>query len=45
MKFSYTKNPESECFCKESKSYKKNPAVGRGGGGGVARVSDIFFVF
>ena len=47
MKFSYTKNPESD-FYKESKSYKKKkkkkkPAVERGGGVGVARVSDFFF--
>ena len=46
MKFSYTKNPESELFYKESKSNKKKIlAVGRGGGGGVARVSDFFFLF
>ena len=44
MKFSYTKNPESEFFNKESKSNKKNLVVGRGGSGGVARVSDFFFV-
>ena len=30
-------------FYKESKSDKKNLAGGRGGGGGVARVSDFFF--
>ena len=29
-------------FYKESKPNKKNLAVGRGGGGGVARVSDFF---
>ena len=44
MKFSFTKNPESEFFYKEFKSNKKkkkkNLAVGRGGG--VARVSDFF---
>ena len=32
-------------FYNESKSNKKNLAVGRGGGGGVARVSDFFFLF
>ena len=47
MKSSYTKNMESEFFFyKESKSNKKkNLAVGRGGGRGVARVSDFFFLF
>ena len=47
MKFSYTKNLESEFFYKESKSNNKNKilAVGRGGGGGVARVSEFFFLF
>ena len=45
MKFSYTKNPESEFFYIESKSNKKNLVVGRGGGGDVARVSDFFFFF
>ena len=45
MKFSYTKNPESEFFYEESKSNrtKKNLAVGRGEG--VARVSKFFFLF
>ena len=44
MKFSYTKNLESVFFCKESKSNKQNIlAVGRGGGGDMARVSDSFF--
>ena len=36
VKFSYTKNMESEFFYKESKSnkkFKKNLAVGRAGGG------------
>ena len=43
MKFSYTKNPESEFFYKESKSNKqKSLAVWRRGGGCVARVSDFF---
>ena len=51
MKFSYTKNPESEYFYKESKSNKKKiwrlGGEGRewggvGWGGGVARVSDFF---
>ena len=45
MKFSYTKNLESDFFYKESKSNQKNLAVGRGGGGGVARVSDFFSFF
>ena len=44
MKFSFTKNPESEFSYKESKSNKKkkkkNLTGGRGGDGGVARVSD-----
>ena len=43
MKFSYTKNPESD-FYKESKS-KKNLAVRREGGGGVSRVCAFFFLF
>ena len=47
MKYSFTKNPESDFFYKESKSNKKkkkkkNLAGGRGGGGVVARVSDFF---
>ena len=42
MKFSFTKNPESD-FYKESKSNKKNLAGGGGEGVGVARVSDFFF--
>ena len=43
MKFSYTKNLESD-FYKESKfnNKNKNLTVWRGGGGGVARVSDFF---
>ena len=47
VKFSYTKNPESDFFYKESKSNKKkkNLAAGRGGDGGVARVSDFLFSF
>ena len=51
MKFSYTKNPESEFLYKETKSNQKKKkkkkilAVGRGGGGGVARVSDFFSFF
>ena len=40
MKFSFTKNPESDFSYKESKPNKKNLAGGRGGG--VARVSDFF---
>ena len=43
MKISFTKNPESDFFYKESKSNKKNLAGGRGGGEGVARESDFFF--
>ena len=42
MKFSFAKNPESDFFYKKSKSNKKILAVGRGGGGVVARVSDFF---
>ena len=42
MKFSNTKNTESEFFYNESKSKKKNLAAERGGGRGVARVSDFF---
>ena len=46
MKFSYTKNTESDfLFIKKPNLTKKNLAVGRGGGGCVARVSDIFFFF
>ena len=47
MKFFYTKNMESDFFLyKETKSNKKKIlAVGRGGGGGVARVSDFFYLF
>ena len=42
MKFSFTKNPESEFFIKNPKSNKKKIlAGGRGGGGGVARVCDF----
>ena len=33
MKFSFTKNLESDFFYKESKSNKKNLAVARGGVG------------
>ena len=43
MKFSFTKNPENEFYYKESKSNKKILTGGRGGDGGVARVSDFFF--
>ena len=46
MKYSFTKNPESEFFIKNpnltKKKKKKILAGGRGGGGGVARVSDFF---
>ena len=44
MKFSYTKNTVSDFFYKETKS-KKNLVVGRGWGGGVARVSHFFSFF
>ena len=44
MKFSFTKNLESEFSDKESNSNnKKNLTGGRGGDWGVARVSDFFF--
>ena len=42
MSYSYTKNLESEFFYKKTKPNKKILAVGRGGGGGVARVSNFF---
>ena len=45
MKFSYTKNPESDFFYKESrqqKHNKKNSGGWAGGDGGVARVSEFF---
>ena len=46
MKFSYTKNLESELFIKNPNlTKKKNLAVGSGGGKGVARVSFFFFSF
>ena len=45
MKFSYTKNPESDFFITNPNLTKKNLAVGRGGDGGVARVSDFFSLF
>ena len=54
MKFSYTKNTESDFFNKESKSNKKNKknsggwegrGWGGGGGGGGGRVSDLVFLF
>ena len=40
MKFSYTKNTESDFFYKETKLNKK---IWRLGGEGVARVSDFIF--
>ena len=43
MKFSFTKNPESEFFYKEFKSNKNNSGVWEGRGWGVARVSDYIF--
>ena len=48
MKFSFTKNPESDFFFIKNtnltkKKKKKILADGRGWGGGVARVSDFFF--
>ena len=46
MKFSFTKNPESAFFYKESKSNKKKNSGGcegaRLGGGGLARVRFFF---
>ena len=42
MKFSYTKNPESEFFCKESKYNKNNFGGWEGMVWGVARESDFF---
>ena len=46
MKFSITKNPESEFSDKESKSNKKKILTGRRGGDwGVARVSEFLFFF
>ena len=41
VKFSFTKNPESDFFIKNLK-LTTFLAVGRGGGGVVARVSDFF---
>ena len=44
MKFSYTKNPESEFFIKSlNLTKKKNFGGWEGRGRGVARVSDFFF--
>ena len=44
MKFSFTKNLESECFIKHPNLTKKKKKFWRmGGAGGVARVSDFFF--
>ena len=51
MKFSYTKNPESDFFfiknpnLKKKKKKKKFCRLGGEGMGGVARVSDFFFFF
>ena len=43
MKFSYSKNLESDFFfIKNPNLTKKILAVGRGGGGCVARLSDFF---
>ena len=44
MKYSFTKNPESEFFIKNPNLTKKKKILAgeRGGGGGVARVSDFF---
>ena len=42
---SYTKNPESDFFYKESKSNKKNSGSREGTGGGVARVSYFIYFF
>ena len=43
MKYSFTKNPESIFFIKNTNLTKKILAVEREVRGGVARVSDIFF--
>ena len=45
MKFSYTKNPESDFFIKNPNltKKKKNLSIRRGEGGALARVSDFFF--
>ena len=45
MNFSYIKNPESEFFIKNLNLTKKILAVGRGGTGRVARVSDFIYFF
>ena len=45
MKFSYTKNTESDFFYKESKSNKNKSGSWEGRGWGVARVSDFFSFF
>ena len=46
MKFSYTKNLESEFFIKNlNLTKKKNFGGWEGRGRGVARVSDFFFYF
>ena len=47
MKFSYTKNPESD-FYRESKSNKKKKKFWHSageGGRGVVRISDFFSIF
>ena len=43
MKFTFTKNPESDFLIKDPNLTKKILAGGRGGSGEVARVSDFFF--
>ena len=48
MKFSYTKNPESQFFFIKNPNLTKRRKIlagGRGWGGGVARVSDIFLFY
>ena len=48
MKFSYTKNTESEFFIKNpnlTKNKKTNSGGWEGRGWGVARVSDLVFLF
>ena len=48
VKLSYTKNTESDFFIKNpnvTRNKKKILAAWRGGGVGVARVSDLFFFF
>ena len=43
MKFSFTKNPEVIFFIKNPNLTKKKKIMAGGRGGGVARISEIFF--